>query len=293
MPLLIGSSVILLAVLSLMNISGSREVVVQKNARDFLVIVDTSRSMRENTSLLRRDFPPKYERRAGRYADDVAEPGRIPELARYEVARESLLDFLASRGHEDRIALIYFNTEVYLMSGFTTDIDFIEQQFAQMDDYVTYSTNIRWALEQGLDMIERYPARNRQTVILLTDAEANYTTALQQQMDRIAKLDLAFYVLWIRTDENGEASDAALRFLRSARLIGSVYTVDEMGQGYLDEALAEIAELESYSYAERRFETFEFSEGLLAAAQWLTLLWIVLTATVHYPVSSQNLGRRR
>lgn len=283
-PLIIGLLISLLLVLAMMGISVSREVSVENRARDFLVIVDTSRSMRENTSLLRAEHPPKYARSADLYAGRSDDPSRIPQLARYEIARESLLHYLEARKEGDRVGLIYFNSMVYLLSGFTSNLEFIEQQLAGMDPYVTYGTNIRWALEQGLDMIERYPGRNRRAVILLTDAEARNTQDVQQQLDRLRRLDVAFYLLWITTDAENGGTALATEFLRSARKLGSVYTIDDVGEGYLDAALEEIADLEDYANREVRHERVELSRYCLEAAEALILVWVLAIGTLYLPL---------
>jgi len=284
LPLILGVLISVLLTLALMDISIARSLEASKRARDYLVVVDTSRSMRENTALLRADNPMTYERKAGLYVGQVDNPERIPEIARYELARESLLQFLAARREEDRVGLIYFNSMVYLMSGFTSNFEFAEYQLAGMDPYVTYGTNIRWALEQGLNMIERYPSKNKRAVILLTDAEARNTDYLQQQLDRLRRLDVTFYLLWITTDEVEGVSALARDFLRAVRAIGTVYTIDDVEEGYLDDALEEIAGLEDYAYKEVRHERIDLSRYFFVAAQWLILLWILLLGTVYLPV---------
>lgn len=286
LPVIIGVIMLILLVMSLMDISTTRSVVVNKNARDFLVVVDTSRSMRENTSLLRSQFKTTFPRRAGLYSGQVEDPSTIPEIARYELARESLLTFISALNKdEDRAELIYFNSQVYLMSGFTSNFGFLKEQLDNMDPYVTYGTNIRWALEKGLDMLERYPSRNRQAVILLTDAEARNTEHLQTQLDRLEKLDVSFYLLWITSDV-AEVSDQAREFLRVSRTIGSVFTIADMAKGTLDEAMKEIGKLENYSYDEVRHERIDLSEYIYTIARWLMLFWILLIATLYHPASS-------
>lgn len=293
LPLLLGGVITCLLLLAMMDISTTQSLVVNKRARDFLVIVDTSRSMRENTSLLRSEYPPKYERRAGLYSGQVDDPSTIPELGRYELARESLLTFMGELNpDEDRVELIYFNSQVYLMSGFTSNFDFLEQQLANMDPYVTYGTNIRWALEKGLDMIERYPSRNRQAVILMTDAEAKNTDHLQQQLDRLGKQDVSFYLLWITSDSTGSISDQAREFLRNARALGSVFTIEDLAEGNLDQALEEIGKLENYPYEELRHERIELSEYMYTLARWLMLIWILLIATLYHPTRLVSPGGR-
>ena len=284
LPLILGVIIVFMLMISMMDITTTRSSMVEKTARDFLVIVDTSRSMRENTSLLRENSPTTFPRKAGLYSGQVDDPSTIPELARYELARESLLRFMnALNPNEDRIQLTYFNSQVYLMSGFTTNFRFLNQQLEAMDPYVTYGTNIRWALEQALNMIERYPSRNKQAVILLTDAEAKNTDDLQEQMYRLGQLDLSFYLLWITSDSTGEVSQQALDFLRSTRSIGTAYTIEDLDQGNLDQALEEIGKLESYAYEESRHEQVDLSESVFALARWLMLVWILLVATIYHP----------
>lgn len=290
LPMQMGLLIAVLLLLSLMDITATRLVETERRARDFLVIVDTSRSMRENTALLRDQFPPTFERRADLYVGQSENPASIPNLGRYEVARESLLQFLDSRNEADRVGLIYFNSMVYLMSGFTSNFSFIREQLAAMDPYVTFGTNIRWSLEQALDLVERYPGRNRRAIILLTDAEARNTEYLQQQLDRLRRLQIAFYLLWITPDDANGQSLLASEFLKSVRAFGSVYTIDDVGEGYLDEALEEIAELEDYAYREASYEPINISDQILAVALWLLLLWVLMLGTLWLPLKSLRLA---
>ena len=87
LPLILGVVIIALLILSMMDITTTRSTMVDKTARDFLVIVDTSRSMRENTQIMRDNHPTTFPRRAGLYSGQVDDPSTIPELGRYELAR--------------------------------------------------------------------------------------------------------------------------------------------------------------------------------------------------------------
>ena len=290
LPLQLGVLIVALLLLSLMDISATRLVELDRRARDFLVVVDTSRSMREDTALLRERFPPTFERRADLYVGQSENPASIPNLGRYEVARESLLQFLASRSEVDRVGLIYFNSMVYLMSGFTSNFEFIEAQLEDMDPYVTFGTNMRWALEQALNLVERYPGRNRRAIILLTDAEARNTDFLQRQLDRLRRTNIAFYLLWITPNTENGQSQLSTEFLRTVRSFGSVFTIDDVGEGYLDEALAEIAELEDYAYREASHEHIDVSQIILNVAQWLLLVWIVMLGTLWLPLFKLTLA---
>lgn len=283
LPLWTGLLAGLLLMAALMNVEAIRVIEEERRARDFLLIVDTSRSMRENTSVRRDDYPPSFERRADLFVGQSADPARIPWLARYEVARESLLQYLDTRGGVDRVGLIYFNSMVYLMSGFTGNLDFIRDQLGSMDPYVTFGTNIRWALEQALDLVERYPGNNRRAIVLITDAEARHTDYLQQQLDRLRKADVAFYLLWIMPEGQGNGAPLATAFLRQVRSIGSVYTISNLGDGFLDDALLDIAQLEDYAYRESGHERVDLSALFGRIAAWLCLVWILMMGTAWLP----------
>ncbi|MBT8100176.1 MAG: hypothetical protein KJO82_10515, partial [Gammaproteobacteria bacterium] len=134
------------------------------------------------------------------------------------------------------------------------------------------------------DLIERYPGQNRRAIILLTDAEARNTDFLQQQLDRLRRLDIAFYLLWITPNAEEGQSLLATDFLQSVRSFGSVYTIDDIGAGFLDDAFAEIAELEDYAYREASHERVDLSQQMLRVAQWLLLLWILMMGTLWLPM---------
>ena len=75
---------------------------VEQRARDFVILVDTSRSMRHDTQAARGDFALNFRRRVGAFADAVDDPDAMPFVARFELARESLFRFLADRRAGDR-----------------------------------------------------------------------------------------------------------------------------------------------------------------------------------------------
>ena len=76
----------------------------------------------------------------------------------------------------------------------------------------------------------------------------------------------------------------ATEFLRSVRSFGSVFTIDDVKEGYLDEALEEIAELEDYAYREASHEPIDLSQIFLKVAQWLLLVWIAMLGTLWLPI---------
>ena len=287
-PVGLGAVLLILLTLVLAGPSVVRIETIDQRARDFLIIVDTSRSMRHDTQVPRDEFNLNFQRRIGAFATRVDDPRTMPYVARYELARESLLGFLADRTAEDRVGLIYFNDDAYTVAALTTNISFVIQQLAAMDDYVNWGTNIAVAMDTGLNLLERYPEQNKRTVILLTDAETRFTEELEHQLARLANDRLSFYLLWITTDENKNTQDEVSAFLHLARSVGTVFTIKSLDSDSLQRAFSAIGRMEGYTYQENRRQAFELSPPLWRAARLFFLLWLTLMATLFHPAVNRQ-----
>lgn len=283
LPIAIGAALMLLFLLAMMGPSVVRLESIDQRARDFLILVDTSRSMRHDTKVRRADFDIHFERRVGAFATAVDDPREIPYIARYELARESLMTFLNGRRAEDRVGLIYFNDDAHSVSAVTSNIAFVVEQLASMDDYVNWGTDIATALDSGLDMLDRYPDRSKRTVILLTDAETRYTRELEEQLARLANSDLSFYLLWITTDEAEDANEDIASFLNLAQSVGSVITIEDPDSENLQRALLDVARMEGYQYQELKRHSVDLAQPILDFARVLLIVWLILMATIFHP----------
>ena len=262
---------------------------IEQRARDFVILVDTSRSMRHDTAAQRREFELNFRRRVGAFAENVDDPNAIPYVARFELARESLFRFLTSRRAGDRVALIYFNDDSHPVSALTSNIGFVMQQLAAMDDYVNWGTNIAAAMNSSLSLLERYPGANKRALILITDAETRYTQDLEQQLARLANAGLAFYLLWITTDTEDLSTEDAHAFLELARSVGSVLTIKDPDPDNMRAALAEISRLEGYRYEELRHRTIDLAQPILQVTRVVLLLWLLAAATLLHPALSRRI----
>jgi len=288
LPVIMGGIILLLLMLALMGPSVVRTVTVDQRARDYLVIVDTSRSMRHDANVRRDSVELRYERRAGTFSTNVDDPNSLPLLARYELARESLLSFLEQRKAQDRVGMIYFNDNVFTMSAPTANIDFVVEQLGSMDEYVNWGTDIALAMQSGLNLLERYPDQNKKAVILMTDAEAAYTKEVEQQLARVATMGISFYLLWITTDEKDMSNEEITAFLDYARSVGTVTTLETLDSRNLEDALRDIGMLEDYSYQEEKRQRLDLSQPFLDMARYLLLLWLLLVATIFHPGTTQR-----
>ena len=287
LPLATGILLLLLFTAAMPEPTVTRVVEVEQRARDFLLLVDTSRSMRHDTAVRRDAFELNYKRRAGAFSEAVDNPDTLPYVARFELARESLLTFLSARLAEDRVGLVYFNDDTHPVAALTSDIAFVIDQLATMDDYVNWGTDIATAVDGSIAMLQRYSDRNRRALILLTDAETRYTDELQQQLARLASEDLSFYLLWITADNGGKGPDEeAQAFLDLARSVGVVVTIDNLDSDSLRDSFQDISRLEGYTYVDEKRSIVRFSQPLLDGARLLLVAWLFLAAAVFFPGSS-------
>ncbi len=261
---------------------------IEQQARDFVILVDTSRSMRHDTDARRDAFELNFRRRVGAFSEAVDDPESLPFVGRFELARESLFRFLAGRRAGDRIALIYFNDEPHPVSALTNNIGFVSDQLATMDDYVNWGTDIAAAMDSSLNLLERYPGENKRTMILITDAETRYTEDLERQLTRLANAGLSFYLLWITTDSGDLSTEDAANFLEFVESVGTVVTIKDPDADNIREALAAISRLEAYRYEELRHRTIDLGKPLLEVSRVGFMLWLLLAATFFHPAMNRE-----
>lgn len=283
LPMMLVAAILCMLTLAMMSPAVNRVTRADQRARDFVILVDTSRSMRHDTQVRRDNFALTFERRAGAFSEAVEDPAKMPYVGRYELARESLLRFLAKRNAADRVALVYFNDHAYPVSALTSNIAFVVEQLAGMDDYVNGGTDIAGALESSLNLLQRYPDENKRTLILLSDAETAFTKDLDQQLNRIGSSNLSFHLLWITTDADEQSDDQVADFVRVARSAGDVVTIQNPNSENLLDAFMNISRMESYSYTEVRRETVDLTTPVFAAARLAFFAWLVLVATIYHP----------
>lgn len=258
---------------------------IVRDARDFLILVDTSRSMRHDTEVPRQAVDMHFERRANAFLESVDQPDSLPFVGRFELARESLYRFLSTRRPDDRVGLLYFNDDVHPVSGLTKDVAFVTEQLGGMDEFVNFGTDIGEAMRMSLDLLERYPGNNRRTLILITDAEARFSEDLSAQFERLADANLAFYLLWITADAAEIFSDDAEAFLELAESTGAVFTVRNPDATNLQRALQAISRSESYAYEESKRLTVSLAEPVVWPVIFGFLLWHAFAVTTWFPRS--------
>lgn len=282
--------VLLLAALATPSIQVSREV--ERTAREFMILLDSSGSMQADTRVARAGARLNYDRplklgmipvtgqRGER--DAGVDPDSVPYVARYEVARESIRRFLESRSLGDRVGLIYFNNIPFIVSIVTQNVAAIKEELKWLDDYVALGTLLHRGLDMAANILESSPSGLKQAVILISDAEISNFQQIKQELERLDHMNVSLHLLWLGEQEGLDAESED--FLSQVESMGgNIVALSDLTTETLDAAFANINRLESYSYVETRRDPVNLSEMLLGAARWAVLLWIFLFLTIYHP----------
>lgn len=285
-------AVILLVILSSPSIEISRTV--ERTAREFMILLDSSGSMQADTSVPREGAQLNYQRPlqlglipvTGKKGDrgSSVNPETVPYLARYEVARESIREFLNARRLGDRVGIIYFNSTPFIVSIITQNVAAIKEEMKWLDDYVALGTVLHRGLDMAINVLENSPSGLKQALILISDAEISNFNRIETELERLSELNISIHLLWLGEEKGLDAESQ--RFLDYVGSIGgNIVALKDLTSKTLDAAFANIDRLESYSYVETQQIQVDLSELLLNVTRWIVLLWVLLILTLYHPKS--------
>ena len=294
----LGSLVIFLLLAALASPSIEITRTVERTAREFMILLDSSGSMQGDTLVPRSGAKLNYERplklglipvtgeRGERGTGVNAES--LPWLARYEVARESIRRFLDQRRFSDRVGVVYFNNTPFVVSIVTQNVAAIKDELKWLDDYVALGTLLHRGLDMATSVLESSPSGLKQAMILISDAEVSNFSRIEPELDRLKKLNISLHLLWLGDKEGlDDDSEAFLDYVQG--MGGNIVALTDMTNETLDAAFEQIDHLESYSYPETRKTQLDLSVILLRLAEWLILLWLLLILTIYHPKQKERL----
>lgn len=298
LSIILGSIIILLLLLVMTVPSVMVTRSVERNAREFMILLDSSGSMQGETSVLREDAVLNYDRplklgmipvtgeRAERSAD--VDPESVPYLARYEVARESIRRFLEQRRFGDRVGLVYFNNTPFVVSIVTQNVTAIREELQWLDDYVALGTLLHRGLEMAINILESSPSGLRQAMILISDAEVSNFERIKEQLERLDELNISLHLLWLG-EKQGLDSESEDFLAHVQGMGGNIVALTDLTGETLDAAFEQIDRLESFAYREDQTRQLDLTGYLLGLVQWLVLIWVLLVLTIYHPNTGQNL----
>lgn len=294
LSIILGSVIILLLifVMTVPSVMVTRSV--ERNAREFMILLDSSGSMQAETSVIREGAELNYDRPlklgmipvTGERAErgTGVDPETVPYLARYEVARESIRRFLEGRRFGDRVGLVYFNNTPFVVSIVTQNVTAIREELKWLDDYVALGTLLHRGLEMAINILESSPSGLRQAMILISDAEVSNFERIKEQLERLDELNISLHLLWLGEKQGLDAeSEDFLAHVQG--MGGNIVTLTDLTSETLDAAFEQIDRLESFAYTEDQTRQLDLTGPLLELVQWLVILWVLLALTIYHPNS--------
>jgi len=230
LPLLFGAGFVLLVVAAARPRTGVEESIVRADARDIVLLLDVSTSMR---------------------AEDLSAAGRT--MNRLEAAKEVIEKFVSKRA-DDRIGLLVFAAAPYTVAPLTLDRGWIVQQLGRIrTGMVEDGTAIGDGIASAVNRLRESKARSK-VIVLLTDGINNRGILTPENAARAAR------ALGIRIHAVGAGASGPVRVPVLDDRGNARYVVQEFG---IDEAsLREIADTTGGRYF--RAEDFSALEGVYA-----------------------------
>jgi len=262
LPKVLEFLALLVLALALLNpVQPSAEHTIINKGLDILLLLDLSWSMQEPI-----DLEGALERRR---AGVVRK-----EVTRLEAVKEAMLRFVQKR-HGDRIGLIVFSENSYVVAPMTLDIAYLTN-YLRMVDNKTLSSEGQTAIGEGIltalhlsEQQKQGSGRNLSRVmIVLTDGENNTGRDVYSAIQKAAQARFKIYFIGVEVKRAAETP----RLIAAVQAAGGNY-YDVRDAEQLGKAYAEIDRLEKGTYLTKaqvahvpRYHPFALASLALLAA---------------------------
>jgi Ca-activated chloride channel family protein len=174
LPLAVLAIALALVALALMDpVLPFRDTEVQSRGLDIVILLDLSSSMQEQMERIR---PSRDMTRLTFTSRDSMMP-RVQGKTRLEATKDAVKSFVTHR-RDDRIALIVFSDNAYVVSPLTFDHEYLLRYTDMVDDQILRGEGMT-AIGDGLALANYLLARQagsdrrNQVIVLFTDGESN------------------------------------------------------------------------------------------------------------------------
>jgi Ca-activated chloride channel family protein len=175
LPLAVLAAALALVVVALMDpVLPSVDADVQSRGLDIVMLLDLSSSMQEQMERVR---PSRDMSRLTFTSRDATMTAHVPGKTRLEATKDAIKSFVMHR-RDDRIALIVFSDNAYVVSPLTFDHGYLLRYIDMVDDQILRGEGMT-AIGDGLALANYLLARQagtlrrNQVVVLFTDGESN------------------------------------------------------------------------------------------------------------------------
>jgi len=172
--LLVAPALALIATALLEPVLATAVSEVQSRGLDIVMLLDLSSSMQEEMERMR---PSRDMSRLTFTNRDATMTARVPGKTRLEATKDAIKSFVMRR-RDDRMALIVFSDNAYVVSPLTFDHGYLLRYIDMVDDQILRGEGMT-AIGDGLALAnyllarQAGSARRNQVIVLFTDGESN------------------------------------------------------------------------------------------------------------------------
>ena len=224
------------------------QVEIASRGLDIVVVLDLSSSMLEEMGRIR---PPRSFQNLTFTSRDSARPAKAAP-SRLTATKEAIKTLVARR-RDDRIALVVFSDNAYVISPLTFDRDYLIRYVDLIDEQLLKGEGMT-AIGDGLavanDLLARQgggAARRNQVVVLFTDGENNKGRDPIEVLGESHDADIRVHMVGVDLEEEVRRKPQVQRVFQSVRRYGGRYfnastardlelaseTIDRMEKGVL------------------------------------------------------------
>ncbi len=243
---------------------------IQSRGLDVVMVLDLSSSMQETMGLVR---PPRTVQNLTFTNRDTAMSMKPAGKTRLETTKDALRDFVAHRPG-DRLGLVVFSDNAYVVSPLTFDHDYLLQYVDMVDAQILRGEGMT-AIGDGIGLANELLARqSRDTsrvVVVFTDGENNHG---RDPIDSLREANAAgtrVHIVGVDIEEEVKTKPQVMALIETVRQLGGRYynadTVRQLRTAYLDIDRLEKGSLSSKKYVRNApvFDWFAWPALVLTA----------------------------
>jgi len=224
LPLAVLAAALALVALALMDpVLPSSDTDVQSRGLDVVMLLDLSSSMQEQMERVR----PSRDLSRLTFTTRDSLRARVAGKTRLEATKDAIKAFVARR-HDDRIALIVFSDNAYVVSPLTFDHGYLLRYIDMVDDQILRGEGMT-AIGDGLALANYLLARQagalrrNQVIVLFTDGESNKGRDPVEVLAESNAADIRVHFVGLDLEEEVRSKAQVQKLLDAVRRYGGRY----------------------------------------------------------------------
>jgi len=224
LPLAVLAAALVLVALALMDpVLPSRDTDVQSRGLDVVMLLDLSSSMQEQMERVR----PSRDLSRLTFTTRDSLTARVAGKTRLEATKDAIKAFVARR-RDDRIALIVFSDNAYVVSPLTFDHGYLLRYIDMVDDQILRGEGMT-AIGDGLALANYLLARQggaerrNQVIVLFTDGESNKGRDPVEVLAESNAADIRVHFVGLDLEEEVRNKAQVQKLLDAVRRYGGRY----------------------------------------------------------------------